>query len=243
MVDVHLLGFETSSDLASCDGASEDRELIGWMAEAFRLRLLTGVENQLRTAGFQKIAGVDEAGRGCLAGPVVVAAVIVDGSSLVPGVDDSKKLGPAQRALAAPVIESAAVATAVTVRSAAVIDRINVLEATREAMVEALERLEVAPDVAIVDAVPLRARCPVLSLVRGDALSYAVASASILAKWHRDQLMETLDRRFPGYGFAANKGYGAPRHRQALIELGPTPVHRLTFRSVVPRKAMAKSRV
>lgn len=205
------------------------------MAEAYRLRLMKGLEDLLRCTGARYLAGVDEAGRGCLAGPVVAAAVIVDPGCAVPGVNDSKKLDPEERARIAPAIQAASLATSVAVRSAAEIDRINVLEATRQAMTEAIERLPLAPDLAIVDAVAIEARCPVLPVVRADALSYAVASASIVAKHHRDRLMEGLHQSFPQYGFAANTGYAAPHHRRALLELGPTPVHRLTFRSVVPR--------
>lgn len=205
------------------------------MAESFRLRMLRDLEDQLRCGGFSRIAGVDEAGRGCLAGPVVAAAVIVDPQRLLPGIDDSKKLDADQRERLAPLVREHSIAVAWASCSAATIDRVNVLEATKLAMTGALESLEMTPDLVVVDAVQLRTDCSVLAVVRGDALSYAVACASIVAKYERDRLMVGMDADYPGYGFSSNKGYAAPQHRRALAKLGPTPVHRLTFQSVVPR--------
>jgi ribonuclease HII len=159
----------------------------------------------------------------------------MDPRRLVPGVDDSKRLAPELRVHLAERIRGAAVACAWSAASAEVVDRVNVLEATRLAMLEALDRLALVPDLVVVDAVPLRWKAPCLPLVRGDQVSYAVACASIVAKTERDRLMLDYDTRYPGYGFAEHKGYAALRHRQAIEELGPTPIHRLTFRSVVPR--------
>ena len=204
--------------------------------EAWRLRLLTGVEESLRLAGYRRVAGVDEVGRGCLAGPVVAAAVIPDLERPLAGVDDSKRLSPARRRRLAEAIRETAVAWAVVPAAAVVIDRINVLEATRQAMTEAVARLTPAPDCVLVDAVALPGgQAPSLPLVRADGLAYAVACASILAKVDRDDWMVGLDRRYPHYGFAGHKGYGAPEHIAALAAYGPTPEHRLTFRSVLPR--------
>ena len=205
-------------------------------AEAYRLRLLRGLEEGLSQCGYARIAGVDEVGRGSLAGPVVAAAVILDGRRLLPGVDDSKCLTAPERERLAAAIRSSAVAFAIVAEPADVIDRVNILEATRRAMKKALRRLDPGPDCAVVDAVSLRGlRFPCLPVVRGDAISYAVACASILAKVERDRLMTELDRRYPAYGFAAHKGYGVPEHLQALAEHGPCPIHRLTSRPVVPR--------
>ena len=205
--------------------------------EAWRLRLLTGVEESLRLAGYRRIAGVDEVGRGCLAGPVVAGAVIPDLDRPIPGVDDSKHLTPERRRRLAEAIRETALAWAVVPAAAEVIDRINVLEATRGAMAQAVARLTPAPDCVLVDAVVLPdAPAPALPLVRADGLAYAVACASILAKVERDEWMVGLDRRYPQYGFAGHKGYGAPEHIQALAVYGPTPEHRLTFRSVLPRR-------
>ena len=218
---------------------AQDTQLVALMAESFRLRMLRDLEDQLRCGGFSRIAGIDEAGRGCLAGLVVAAAVIVDPQRMVPGVDDSKRLDAEERSRLAPLIREHSVAAAWASCSAATIDRVNVLEATKLAMKGALDSLKESPDLVLVDAVPLRADHPRLAVVRGDALCYAVACASIVAKYERDQLMVDLDTDYPGYGFSSNKGYAAPQHRRALAELGPTPIHRLTFRSVVPRQLPA----
>ena len=205
--------------------------------EGWRLRLLTGLEESLRLAGYRRIAGVDEVGRGCLAGPVVAGAVIPDLERPIPGVDDSKRLTAPRRRRLADEIRRTAVAWAVVPAAAAVIDRINVLEATRGAMAQAVARLSPAPDCVLVDAVALPSGGPpALPLVRADGLAYAVACASILAKVERDDWMVGLDRRYPQYGFAGHKGYGAPQHMDALAAYGPTPEHRLTFRSVLPRR-------
>ncbi len=210
--------------------------------EAWRLRLLTGLEESLRLAGYRRIAGVDEVGRGCLAGPVVAGAVIPDLERPLPGVDDSKRLSPERRRRLAEAIRDTAVAWAVVPMAASVIDRINVLEATRSAMVEAVAQLTPAPDCVLVDAVALPGGgAPALPLVRADSLAYAVACASILAKVERDDWMVGLDRRYPQYGFAGHKGYGAREHIEALATYGPTPEHRLTFRSVLPRREGARA--
>ncbi len=206
------------------------------IAEASRLRLMRGLEEALTSAGFSRIAGVDEVGRGCLAGPVVAAAVIPDPYSAIPGVDDSKALTAAQRERIADHIRATAIASAVVFVDAATIDRINILQASCLAMREALERLAPRPECAVIDAVTLRELgFPCVAMVRGDQVSYAVACASILAKVERDRYMRELSTRFPEYGFDGHKGYGAPEHLAALREFGPCPEHRLTFRTVLPR--------
>jgi ribonuclease HII len=161
----------------------------------------------------------------------------VDTRCLVPGVDDSKCLTAAERERAAAAIRATAVATAVAAVSPQIIDRINILQATREAMREALSTLRPAPDCAVVDAVALSGfRFPCFPVVRGDCFSYAVACASIVAKVARDRMMVELDHAYPQYGFATHKGYGVPEHLEALAIYGPSPVHRLTFRTVLPRE-------
>lgn len=203
------------------------------LVESHRLWLMCALEEKLRRCGYGAIAGIDEAGRGALAGPVMAAAVIVDGTATVPGVDDSKTLDAESRAELAAAIRRAHPHAAVAAVSAADIDRINVLEASRLAMRHALVALTPTPDIALVDAVTLEhPPTPTLAVVRGDQISYAIACASILAKVERDALMTRLDRHYPAYGFASNKGYGAPGHRAALASHGPSPVHRLSFRSV-----------
>ncbi len=209
------------------------------LAEVYRLRLLRGIEDGLYQLGFSHQAGVDEVGRGCLAGPVVAAAVVVDPARTVPGVDDSKRLSSEARRQLATWIRQASIAWSVASVEPEVIDRINILQASKRAMIEALEGLAVEPDVALVDAVSLeRQRFPCLPIVRGDSFSYAIACASILAKVERDRLMTDLDTAYPHYGFARHKGYAAPEHLQALRDFGPCPSHRLTFRSVLPRVEM-----
>ncbi len=209
------------------------------MAEAYRLHLMQGLERLLSVDGFSLVAGVDEAGRGCLAGPVVAAAVIPDPKRSVPGVNDSKKLTPKLREELEPAIKRSSLAWAVSEVSADEIDRGNILLATKTAMLQCLEKLRPRPQCALIDAVALELDYPCLPVIRGDAVSYAIASASILAKVGRDRLMRQLDRRYPVYGFAANKGYGALEHRQALATYGPSPIHRLTFKSVLPRSETA----
>lgn len=208
--------------------------------EAYRLRLLRGLDDLLRSYGWCQLAGVDEAGRGCLAGPVVAAAVIVERQHTLPGVDDSKRLRAADRENLSLQIRETAIAWSIGMATPSEIDRVNILEATRLAMRRALAGLTPEPECALVDAVriaPLDYPC--LSLVRGDIVSYSVACASILAKVERDRLMSELDRAYPHYGFARHKGYAAAEHRQALANYGPTPEHRLTFRSVLPRETEA----
>lgn len=217
--------------------AQPARAMIDLFVEAYRLHLLRGLEERLARCGYGLIAGVDEVGRGSLAGPVVAAAVVLDGRCLVPGVDDSKCLTPPERERAATAIRSHAVAFAVAAIPPDVIDRVNILEATRLAMGEALSRLRPAPDCAVVDAVRLSGfRFPCISLVRGDCFSYVVACASILAKVERDRMMVELDREYPHYGFAAHKGYGVAEHLEALSAYGPSPIHRLTYKPVLPRE-------
>ena len=208
------------------------------MIEAYRLRLMCGIETLLHNSGHLLVAGVDEAGRGCLAGPVVAAAVVMDphSSALIPGVDDSKRLSPELRTELALVIRRQALAVSSVAIPAETIERINILEATRLAMRSCLDDLKVKPDIALIDAVwPKSREVRTVPVIRGDSVSYSIACASIIAKTERDALMARMEREFPGYGFKDNKGYGSKVHRDALAELGPTPLHRLTFRSVIPR--------
>ena len=217
--------------------AQPARAMIELFVEAYRLHLLRGLEEGLARCGYGLIAGVDEVGRGSLAGPVVAAAVIMDCRCLVPGVDDSKCLTAPERERAAEAIRSSAIATAVAEIPPEVIDRVNILEATRLAMREALSRLRPVPDCAVIDAVRLSGfGFPCVPVVRGDCFSYAVACASIVAKVERDRKMVELDRSYPQYGFAAHKGYSVPEHMEALTAYGPSPVHRLTFQRVLPRE-------
>jgi ribonuclease HII len=184
-------------------------------------------------AGSEFVAGVDEAGRGPLAGPVVAAAVVLDPHCAVAGLRDSKQLSEVRRdALAAQVCERA-VAWSVASVGVEEIDRLNILQATLLAMRQAVESLGVRPAEVLIDG----NRCPVLAVparavVGGDRTVAAISAASILAKVERDRAMRVLDVTYPGYGFARHKGYPTRAHREALVALGPTPVHRRTFAPV-----------
>ena len=175
------------------------------------------------------IAGVDEVGRGPLAGPVTVCAVIMDLDKLVDGVNDSKKLTAKKREALYDKIIASAIDYKIVSLDNDVIDRINILAATKEAMKQAVCGLKVKPDVVLVDAVKLETPYFVHSIIHGDALSYSIGAASILAKVYRDRLMDDYDKIFPEYGFSSNKGYGSAKHIAALKEFGPTPIHRKTF--------------
>ena len=208
--------------------------------ELLRLGWMSRLEEALGTAACGEVAGVDEAGRGCLAGPVVAAAVIPDPACRVAGVDDSKKLDARTRARLAVEIRRGARAWATAAVPASEIDATDVLAATRHAARLALSRLGRRPGAVVTDALALPGLgVACLPVVKGDAWSYAVASASILAKVERDRLLVALDRDYPQYGFVRHKGYAAPEHLAALARFGPSPVHRLTFARVVPRREAA----
>lgn len=176
------------------------------------------------------LVGVDEAGRGPLAGPVVAAAVVLDVASPIDGLADSKTLSAARREMLASQIREHALAWALGMASVAEIDRLNILQATLLAMQRAVEGLGVQPGLALVDGnrAP-RLSCPVRTVVRGDSLVQSISAASILAKVARDAIMLNLDGEYPGYGFAIHKGYPTAAHRQALELLGPSAVHRRSF--------------
>lgn len=183
-------------------------------------------------AGARVVAGVDEAGRGCLAGPVVAAAVVLAPDAHLPGLDDSKKLTPAARAALLPQIRAHALAVGVGVCSPAEIDRLNVLRAALEAMRRAAHDLALPPDVLLVDgnhAIP-DAPCAQQTVVRGDARSLSIAAASVVAKETRDRFMEALHAEYPVYGWDAHKGYPTAAHYAALAVHGPSPHHRRSFR-------------
>lgn len=188
------------------------------------------IENDSYAGGFDLICGVDEAGRGPLAGPVCAAAVILPRGLVIPGLNDSKKLTDKRRRELFDIIVAEAEAYGIAFASEQEIDEINILQATFLAMERAVSQLSVKPDLALVDGnrapkLPL----PVKTVVKGDSLSANIAAASILAKVTRDRLLEELDETYPAYGFSVHKGYGTKRHYEALRENGPCPVHRMTF--------------
>lgn len=187
-------------------------------------------ENNCFAQGYKIVCGVDEAGRGPLAGPVCAAAVILPPNIEIPGLNDSKKLSDKKRRELYPVIKKKAVAYGIAFANHLEIDQINILQATYLAMERALEQLSVRPDVALIDG--NRAKdfgLPVQTVVHGDSLSASIAAASVLAKVTRDDLMLEMAEKYPGYGFEIHKGYGTKAHYKALEELGPCPIHRMTF--------------
>ena len=188
------------------------------------------IEVELYAKGIQMICGIDEAGRGPLAGPVCAAAVILPPHLEIPGLDDSKKLSDKRRRELMPVIKEQAVAYGIAFASHEEIDEINILQATFLAMERALAQLSVRPDFALIDGNREKDfGLPVKTVVKGDSLSANIAAASILAKVTRDDLMEEMAKEYPAYGFEIHKGYGTKAHYAALTAHGPSPIHRMTF--------------
>lgn len=190
-------------------------------------------ELEARRCGYRRIAGLDEAGRGPLAGPVVAAAVILPSRCRLVGIDDSKQLTESERNHLFVLITQRAVAIGVGSASHDEIDRLNILQATRLAMYRAIAAVSPVPDCLLVDAVSLPAsKMPVRSIIKGDALSVSIAAASIIAKVTRDRLMAEYHAVYPQYNFLSHKGYGTEEHRQRLVEHGPSAIHRRTFSPV-----------
>ena len=188
------------------------------------------IEDECRAQGYTVICGVDEAGRGPLAGPVCAAAVILPDKLELPGLNDSKKLSDKKRRELFPLIKEQAIAYGIGLADEKEIDEINILQATFLAMERAIAQLEGKADLALIDG--NRAKdfgLPVKTVVKGDSLSASIAAASILAKVTRDDMMEAYAGEYPGYGFEIHKGYGTKAHYAALTEKGPSPIHRMTF--------------
>ena len=197
-----------------------------------RLTCSSEYERRARRQGYSLVAGLDEAGRGCLFGPVCAAAVILDPDRPIRGLNDSKQLDPERREVLAGRIRERATAWAVAFAEAREIDRINIYQASRLAMRRALEALRPQPDFLLIDAMRLESGLPQMPLIHGDALSVSIAAASILAKTARDIRMAEWHERYPEFGLARHKGYGTPEHLRALAQFGPTPEHRMTFAPV-----------
>ncbi len=181
-----------------------------------------------RNFNLSSIAGVDEAGRGPLAGPVVAACCILPLDCMIDGINDSKKLSEPKREKLYCEITASAVFK-VSVIPQEVIDEINILRATKRAMAECIENMPVKPELVLIDAVDVKVSVPIKSIIKGDAQSYNIAAASIIAKVTRDRLMRDYDNLYPQYGFAKNKGYGTKEHIEALKKCGPCPLHRKSF--------------
>ena len=199
--------------------------------EDARLKTLVAFETRARKRGFQKIAGVDEAGRGPLAGPVVAAACIIPEGIYLPGINDSKKLTSEQRERLYDLLKSnPEILSAEGVVEAIIIDQINILRATLEAMAVAIVKLKAKPDYVLVDGNRLPSlEMPAEAIVRGDSLSQSIMAAAIIAKVTRDKMMKQYHEQWPEYGFDEHKGYPTPQHLQALEKFGACPIHRQSF--------------
>jgi ribonuclease HII len=189
-------------------------------------------EREARQCGWQRIAGLDEVGRGSLFGPVVAAVVILNPKRRIVGLDDSKKLSAGRREQLAVRIREHALAWAIAEIDASRIDAWNIYQASRQAMVQALSRLQISPDYLLIDAMQLDLAIEQRSLIHGDCRSVSIAAASILAKVERDRMMAEFDQIYPHYGLINNKGYGTPEHLEALRQHGPSPLHRYSFAPV-----------
>lgn len=203
---------------------SKDRERVAAMYE---------YERQANAEGYDLIAGVDEAGRGPLAGPVAVAAVILPKELYLPFLNDSKKLSEKRRETLYDMIKEQAVAYSVVLVDREIIDKENIYEATKNGMYNAILKLSQKPDKVLIDAMPLdKLPIPSLSIVKGDAKSASIAAASVLAKVTRDRFMREMDKVYPEYGFKNHKGYGTKAHIEAIKKYGPCPLHRETFEPI-----------
>lgn len=201
-----------------------------WSREQERLKSMYKFEEEAYEKGFSLIAGIDEVGRGPLAGPVVTAAVILPKGELIEGINDSKKLSEKQREFLFEVIQQKAIAIEIGIIEEKEIDEINILNATKKAMEISIKNLSPQPDFLLLDAVKLeKVNISQSSIIKGDSLSISIAAASIIAKVTRDRLISELDEKYPEYGFAKHKGYGTAEHIEAIRKYGICPIHRVSF--------------
>ena len=208
------------------------RELQKQVDEDLRLEKMLAYEKELYAQGIDLNAGVDEVGRGPLAGPVVAAAVILPKACKIPGLNDSKKIPKSKHKAIYEAVLQNAIAIGIGVKDNHVIDQVNIYEATKLAMMEAIGQLEPQPQHLLIDAMKLDLPISQTSIIKGDANSLSIAAASIVAKVTRDQMMEEFDREYPGYDFAQNAGYGTAKHLAGLDKLGVTPIHRRSFEPI-----------
>ena len=238
-----LAGAPTAEQLATL--ATDERKGVQKLLTAYNKRLekaaaekerftaMLKLERELYDEGCELIAGVDEAGRGPLAGPLVIAAVILPKDVFISGLNDSKQLSAAKRDMLYNEVMAKALDIEVNIVSVSNIDELNIYAATQQGMAQVLENLHCKPQAALIDAMPVKVEgMKIESVVHGDALSASIAAASIIAKVTRDRIMERLDAVYPDYGFAHNKGYGSGAHMQAVQELGATRWHRRSFEPV-----------
>ena len=212
--------------------AKQKREIQKRIDEDERLEGMLAYEKECYARGIDLIAGVDEVGRGPLAGPVVGAAVILPKACKIPGLNDSKKIPKSKHKEIYEAVLQNAIAIGIGVKDNHVIDQVNIYEATKLAMMEAIGQLEPQPQHLLIDAMKLDLPISQTSIIKGDANSLSIAAASIVAKVTRDQMMEEFDKEYPGYDFAQNAGYGTAKHLAGLDKLGVTPIHRRSFEPV-----------
>ena len=212
--------------------AKQKREIQKRIDEDERLEGMLAYEKECYARGIDLIAGVDEVGRGPLAGPVVAAAVILPKACKIPGLNDSKKIPKSKHKEIYEAVLQNAIAIGIGVKDNHVIDQVNIYEATKLAMMEAIGQLDPQPQHLLIDAMKLDLPISQTSIIKGDANSLSIAAASIVAKVTRDQMMEEFDKEYPGYDFAQNAGYGTAKHLAGLEQLGVTPIHRLSFEPV-----------
>ena len=208
------------------------RELQKQVDEDLRLEKMLAYEKELYTQGIHLIAGVDEVGRGPLAGPVVAAAVILPENCKIPGLNDSKKIPKSKHHAIYQAVLDQALSVGIGIKDNQVIDQVNIYEATKLAMLEAIQELDPRPQHLLIDAMRLDLPIPQTSIIKGDANSLSIAAASIVAKVTRDQMMEEFDCEYPGYDFTQNAGYGTANHLAGLDQLGVTPIHRRSFEPI-----------
>ena len=212
--------------------AKRKREIQKRIDEDERLEGMLAYEKECYARGIELIAGVDEVGRGPLAGPVVAAAVILPKACKIPGLNDSKKIPKYKHKEIYEAVLQNAIAIGIGIKDNHVIDQVNIYEATKLAMMEAIGRLDPQPQHLLIDAMKLDLPIPQTSIIKGDANSLSIAAASIVAKVTRDQMMEEFDCEYPGYDFTQNAGYGTANHLAGLHKLGVTPIHRRSFEPV-----------
>ena len=212
--------------------AKRKKEIQKRLDEDERLEGMLAYEKECYARGMELIAGVDEVGRGPLAGPVVAAAVILPKGCKISGLNDSKKIPKSKHKEIYEAVLQNAIAIGIGIKDNQVIDQVNIYEATKLAMMEAIGQLEPQPQHLLIDAMKLDLPIPQTSIIKGDANSLSIAAASIVAKVTRDQMMEEFDLEYPGYDFAQNAGYGTANHLAGLHKLGVTPIHRRSFEPV-----------
>lgn len=208
------------------------RELQKQVEEDLRLEKMLAYEKELYAQGIQLIAGVDEVGRGPLAGPVVAAAVILPENCKIPGLNDSKKIPKSKHQAIYQAVLDQALSVGIGVKDNQVIDQVNIYEATKLAMLEAIQELDQQPQHLLIDAMKLDLPISQTSIIKGDANSLSIAAASIVAKVTRDQMMAAYDQEYPGYDFGQNAGYGTSKHLEGLEKYGVTPIHRRSFEPI-----------